>query len=121
MASWFTRALDRVTPWNRGGELQRRQERKKREEEQAQAQQNTTPQQSNSGLRVTTAQPTQRVVVDTPKPKQPENIFETLNKGLTFNKPNNALDITYRDWETDRKSTRLNSSHSAKSRMPSSA
>ena len=29
--------------------------------------------------------------------------------------------INYRDWETDRKSTRLNSSHSAKSRMPSSA
>ena len=29
--------------------------------------------------------------------------------------------ILYRDWETDRKSTRLNSSHSAKSRMPSSA
>ena len=28
---------------------------------------------------------------------------------------------TYRDWETDRKCTRLNSSHSAKSRMPSSA
>ena len=30
-------------------------------------------------------------------------------------------DGIYRDWETDRKSTRLNSSHSAKSRMPSSA
>ena len=30
-------------------------------------------------------------------------------------------DPKYRDWETDRKSTRLNSSHSAKSRMPSSA
>ena len=29
--------------------------------------------------------------------------------------------MAYRDWETDRKSTRLNSSHSAKSRMPSSA
>ena len=29
--------------------------------------------------------------------------------------------LHYRDWETDRKSTRLNSSHSAKSRMPSSA
>ena len=29
--------------------------------------------------------------------------------------------VHYRDWETDRKSTRLNSSHSAKSRMPSSA
>ena len=33
-----------------------------------------------------------------------------------------AMNMTgYRDWETDRKSTRLNSSHSAKSRMPSSA
>ena len=31
------------------------------------------------------------------------------------------LMLSYRDWETDRKSTRLNSSHSAKSRMPSSA
>ena len=31
------------------------------------------------------------------------------------------IDDEYRDWETDRKSTRLNSSHSAKSRMPSSA
>ena len=30
-------------------------------------------------------------------------------------------DITYRDWETDRKSTRLNSSHITRSRMPSSA
>ena len=29
--------------------------------------------------------------------------------------------LTYRDWETDRKSTRLNSSHEIPSRMPSSA
>ena len=29
--------------------------------------------------------------------------------------------ISYRDWETDRKSTRLNSSHSGEPRMPSSA
>ena len=29
--------------------------------------------------------------------------------------------VTYRDWETDRKSTRLNSSHITRSRMPSSA
>ena len=29
--------------------------------------------------------------------------------------------LTYRDWETDRKSTRLNSSHSGEARMPSSA
>ena len=30
-------------------------------------------------------------------------------------------DGMYRDWETDRKSTRLNSSHRSLSRMPSSA
>ena len=29
--------------------------------------------------------------------------------------------LRYRDWETDRKSTRLNSSHEIPSRMPSSA
>ena len=31
------------------------------------------------------------------------------------------LHLPYRDWETDRKSTRLNSSHITRSRMPSSA
>ena len=36
-------------------------------------------------------------------------------------KAEKELESSYRDWETDRKSTRLNSSHSAKSRMPSSA
>ena len=39
--------------------------------------------------------------------------------------PDKAIDAldeaAYRDWETDRKSTRLNSSHSGESRMPSSA
>ena len=33
----------------------------------------------------------------------------------------NAMPAAYRDWETDRKSTRLNSSHRSLSRMPSSA
>ena len=32
-----------------------------------------------------------------------------------------AKNYKYRDWETDRKSTRLNSSHEIPSRMPSSA
>ena len=32
-----------------------------------------------------------------------------------------CLVLAYRDWETDRKSTRLNSSHEIPSRMPSSA
>ena len=35
-------------------------------------------------------------------------------------KTNHAV-LRYRDWETDRKSTRLNSSHEIPSRMPSSA
>ena len=34
---------------------------------------------------------------------------------------NKNVKIIYRDWETDRKSTRLNSSHLKLSRMPSSA
>ena len=38
----------------------------------------------------------------------------------TYNICKGVVEV-YRDWETDRKSTRLNSSHSAKSRMPSSA
>ena len=33
----------------------------------------------------------------------------------------NPFGLSYRDWETDRKSTRLNSSHRSLSRMPSSA
>ena len=32
-----------------------------------------------------------------------------------------SVEPPYRDWETDRKSTRLNSSHITRSRMPSSA
>ena len=40
---------------------------------------------------------------------------------LTATVGGEGSDGDYRDWETDRKSTRLNSSHSAKSRMPSSA
>ena len=34
---------------------------------------------------------------------------------------NDETGRSYRDWETDRKSTRLNSSHRSLSRMPSSA
>ena len=34
---------------------------------------------------------------------------------------NEMMRRVYRDWETDRKSTRLNSSHRSLSRMPSSA
>ena len=47
------------------------------------------------------------------KTQIPQDVQEGFKKKIATPK--------YRDWETDRKSTRLNSSHSAKSRMPSSA
>ena len=46
------------------------------------------------------------------------------NKIIWFNwnsTGKNGIYLLYRDWETDRKSTRLNSSHEIPSRMPSSA
>ena len=51
---------------------------------------------------------------------------EVLNKYIESNKTiyvliDSDMDGPYRDWETDRKSTRLNSSHITRSRMPSSA
>ena len=45
------------------------------------------------------------------------DLYEAKKEALSMEEQKHA----YRDWETDRKSTRLNSSHSAKSRMPSSA
>ena len=42
-------------------------------------------------------------------------VMPVWNKGIKYIKKK------YRDWETDRKSTRLNSSHEIPSRMPSSA
>ena len=58
------------------------------------------------------------------------NIFKTengvciardfLKEGVRWRKANQVPGV-YRDWETDRKSTRLNSSHEFVSRMPSSA
>ena len=47
--------------------------------------------------------------------------FVTIPLILVFSLPVDTKNETYRDWETDRKSTRLNSSHSRASRMPSSA
>ena len=48
-------------------------------------------------------------------------IAELLRNGQCYSWFRTNYGGLYRDWETDRKSTRLNSSHSAKSRMPSSA
>ena len=49
-------------------------------------------------------------------PLLPESLLDAAEDFMRANKR-----LGYRDWETDRKSTRLNSSHSGESRMPSSA
>lgn len=70
MASWLTRVIDRITPWDRAGEVQRR---KKREEEQATA-------------------PVPQNIRRAPTARQPQNVFDQsvqdmssprLNIGLT--------------------------------------
>ena len=50
-----------------------------------------------------------------------ENYFYTTTSPLSIKCTITGSEFTYRDWETDRKSTRLNSSHEIPSRMPSSA
>lgn len=93
MASWFTRALDRITPWNRGGELERR---RKRDQEQRQRQ-------ITSRTRTSTAPGQLRVAVDldqsnqnitVPKalqPQRPENLFAGLNQNLRIGQPQNPV------------------------------
>ena len=47
--------------------------------------------------------------------------FQDLDTDVKYVKQGGVRYMKYRDWETDRKSTRLNSSHEIPSRMPSSA
>ena len=61
-------------------------------------------------------------------PEPPKDIDSDFVEDHTFDTPivitfnENSVTVPgYRDWETDRKSTRLNSSHRSLSRMPSSA
>ena len=51
----------------------------------------------------------------------PNETFKIGYNGKTRTAALNTDAFMYRDWETDRKSTRLNSSHRSLSRMPSSA
>ena len=46
---------------------------------------------------------------------------EMIQDNMDFDYSDTPDNNPYRDWETDRKSTRLNSSHITRSRMPSSA
>lgn len=91
MANWLTRQVDRFTPFNMPGEVQRR---KKREEEQQMRQNNRSS--GNSSISVGVARPTQNIVVDQPKltVQRPENLFSDLNNSLKLpGQPKSALDI----------------------------
>lgn len=71
--SFFTRALDVITPWNRGGEVQRTQQRRRRPEDEP-GYQPPTPRQIQS--------PGFQPQINTPQPQRPENLFEGLNNNL---------------------------------------
>lgn len=91
MASWFTRALDTITPWDRAGELQRRQEKKKKEEQLAQAQQPK----NTGGLRVTTPRSSSQVSVDNrPQVQRPQDLFKGINSTPSFSNPSNKVNVT---------------------------
>ena len=66
---------------------------------------------------------TEKLTDDYPEEFSEKNKFhltiDSQIKGIPV--PNIDMYNMYRDWETDRKSTRLNSSHITRSRMPSSA
>ena len=59
------------------------------------------------------------VVAEIREVGEPKTVME--NRILTEEEFMEKIEESYRDWETDRKSTRLNSSHRSLSRMPSSA
>ena len=55
-------------------------------------------------------------------PQVQKIVQDEIKDGWKLNEEkDNYTEEMYRDWETDRKSTRLNSSHRSVSRMPSSA
>lgn len=93
MASWFTRALDVITPWDRGGEVQRREERKRREEEERQNQISRAPSQVPS-VRNTT---NRFIEVDDEKPdiqvQKPENKIGTLKVDNQLGKLNTTVSV----------------------------
>ena len=59
--------------------------------------------------------------IDTVSTNNAEKCKDNIAKSLDSDANTIKQHASYRDWETDRKSTRLNSSHEIPSRMPSSA
>lgn len=95
LGSFFTRALDAVTPWDRGGEAQRRDERRRREEEEErQRRQSFNPSNAPYGSAPSFQNqnaPNQNQPL--PEPEKPKNIFEDLNKNLVFNPQNLVVPV----------------------------
>lgn len=89
MASWFTRAIDTITPWDRGGEVQRRQERKRREEEN-QGQQPNRPAPRDYTNRFLEVESENNPNI---KVNQPKNNFATLKVDNQLGKLNNTVSV----------------------------
>lgn len=100
MASWFTRTIDKLTPWDRKGEVQRRQERKKRDDFQSQPNATTPQRQKNPSISVGVATPTQTIsVAEPPKvKKRPTNIFQDINRTMSIGRPKNEVGILTDDY-----------------------
>ena len=62
-----------------------------------------------------------RQTIETMVQQAQANLQKTMAEIVTEKMRGKLSEGLYRDWETDRKSTRLNSSHRSLSRMPSSA
>lgn len=87
---FFTRALDKITPWRRPGEVQRDLQTKKKKKNEDENQ-TATP----GGLRVGVAQPNQNIQVGNqpqqPKPQRPENLFQGLQNNLKIGQSQNPI------------------------------
>lgn len=95
MANFFTKALDKITPWRRGGEVQREQQAaqaKKKKKDEDQYQNDVT------GLSVDVARPNPTIQVGNqpqqPKPQRPENLFADLNNAMKIGQPQNPILVT---------------------------
>jgi len=75
MANWFTKTIDKVTPWDRGGEAQRRREEEERRRQQQQMQRQTAA-----------PRPAQ-----TPQPQPIQNLLQDTLAGK--NNPKPILDL----------------------------
>lgn len=86
MANFFTRAFDKITPWNRPGEVQRNQQAQAKKKKKEDLNQINDP----GGLSINAAKPDQQKI----QAQRPENLFAGLNANLTLpNAPNTNVQV----------------------------